>query len=60
MYYAIARFKSFFRWLVYRYGSPAYGAYSAASDVPGYDGWYTWRGRVVAFRRDDGTPQFVW
>lgn len=60
MYYAIARFKALFRWLAYRYGSTDYSAYSAASEVPGYEGSYTWRGRCVAFRRDDGTAQFVW
>ncbi len=60
MYHAIARIKTLGRWLAYRSGTTKYNAYSAASDVPGYDGSYTWWGRCVAFRRDDGQIQFTW
>ncbi len=59
MYYAIARFKAAFRWL-FIVTLADYRAYSAASDIPGYAGSYTWRGHCVAFRRDDGRIQFEW
>ena len=59
MYYAIARFKSVFRWLVFQTGTE-YHPYSDASEVPGYKGSYTWRGHCVAFRCDDNSVQFCW
>jgi hypothetical protein len=37
-----------------------YKTYSAASETAGYVGWYEWRGRCIAFRKADGTVQFVW
>lgn len=60
MYHELkARVKAIFRWLAFQTGTE-YKAYDELSDVPGYDGWYEWRGRCVAFKMDDGTVQFVW
>lgn len=61
MYMLIARLKAIFRWLAFQIGKPTYSAYSyAARKTSGYAGSYGWRGRCVAFRRDDGSVQFVW
>jgi hypothetical protein len=59
MYYPIAFLKSLFRRLLFWRGAE-YKPYSEADHIPGYDGWYERGGRIIAFRRDDNSVQFLW
>jgi hypothetical protein len=55
------RVKALWRWLLYvgLRRAVRYRAYGVESDT-GYKGWYEIGGRVIAFRRLDGSNQFLW
>lgn len=60
-YHLIAQIKAVYRVALFYLGSPEFSPYSdAARETSGYEGSYAVRGRCVAFRRNDGTRQFVW
>jgi hypothetical protein len=59
MYALQARLKAIYRWVAFKMDTD-YKEYGPMCDVPDYDGWYEWRGRCIAFRKTDGTVQFVW
>lgn len=55
----LARLRALRRLIVFKLLPTVYCAYSAGSDVGGYDGWYERGGRAVAFQYD-GSLQFRW
>lgn len=60
-YILIARIKGLFRWLAFELGTTTFSAYSDVTrESSKYDGWYEWRGRVIAFRRSQEGIQSVW
>lgn len=54
----LARLRALRRFIIFKLFSVQYCAYSAGSQA-GFDGWYEWRNRLVAFR-DGDYLQFRW
>jgi len=57
--------KTVYRWLLWQFISITrqnvkLGMYGPQDVTHGYRGWWEYRGRVIAFLRDDETNQFRW
>jgi hypothetical protein len=55
------RIKAIYRWFVMHLArNVEYSAYSNPVAVGGYLGAYNWRDRCIAFKRFDGSIQYMW